>query len=92
MPVDYSRPLCETMVAEMRRRLDDESLVYTWSVFALGTGGAVDDITAYFLNWWDGLSLWNKQRVLFSLAPIIDQIARDSAMRMATCARTEEPL
>ena len=61
MPVDYSRPLCETMVAEMRRRLDDDSLVYTWSVFALGTGGAVDYTTAYFLNWWDGLSLWNKQ-------------------------------
>lgn len=80
------------MINEMRRRLDDASLVYLWSVFAFGDGGAVDDTTAYFLNFWDELSLWNKQCVLFTLAPIIDQIARDRAMKMAARARVEEPL
>jgi hypothetical protein len=92
MSVDFSRPLCETMVAEMRRRLDDWNLVYLWSVMAFDGGGAVDDSTAYFLNWWDELSLWNKQQVLFSLAPEIERIVSKQAMRMAARARTEEPL
>lgn len=80
------------MVAEMRRRLSDADLVYVWSVFAFHEGGAVDDVTAYFVNWWDGLSLWNKQGVLFALAPEIDRIARQQAMTMASRARVEEPL
>lgn len=94
MTVDFNHSWCESFVTRMQHRLSDPEIVRVWSVYIFGDDGlnALDDVMVHYLDHWDRLSCWNKQQVLFLLAPIIECIASAGAMRMASRARTEEPL
>jgi hypothetical protein len=87
---NFDRAYCEDYFRKIRQ-LPDESFVRMW----MHTAGLVllrsRNLDAWLVEW-ANMSPWNRQAVLFLMAPEIDRIARERAMEASREARVDDPL
>jgi len=97
MTVDYNRARCEDFVRRVLKEHEtaawDGALHRLWMCFVEHSVdlSCVGNEEALLCEW-RGLSLWNRQQVLFLLVPHITQLATEAAMDCARQARKFEPL
>jgi len=88
----YDRQTCEDFVERARVILTENAFVELWAWVSKGTSWTMgQNYCDGFVAEWINMPIWNKQAVLFLMAPHIDRIARDRAKRLADKARIEDP-
>lgn len=92
MSVDYDRAYCEAFVGRLLEA-PPTIVVLIWVRLAFGTAlMSASDGVWKLVEEWHTLSRWNRQAILYLLAPHIERIATDRAWAMAQEAREKEPL
>lgn len=96
--VDYDIPACDRFLKELlacsSNQIKQVWLTLTEQPFAEQVAPRWGDgYTAMrFANTWTRLSLWNRQKILYDLVPIIQGLGLAAARAVADRARVEEPL
>lgn len=92
MSVDYNRARCEQFV-ERLLEAPPTIVALVWARLAFNTQLVAAGIhTAPLIEEWETLSLWNRQAILYMLAPHIERIACARAHAVEQEAREKEPL
>ena len=92
----YSRSFCEEFVTSITKH-DNKDIVLFWTALAFGfrmwpTLRMMSVEMSHLKDQWESMSLWNKQGILYLLAPHISEIASLAARCEAQKARQFEPL
>jgi len=90
--VDYSRQYCEEFVKKLLE-CPPTTVVLVWAHLAFGTHLVLASEQPWQLvEDWKFMGLWNKQAILYMLAPHIERIACERAHAVEQEARELEPL
>lgn len=94
MAVEYSREACESFVGDARTLLSPPHFVAFWYYLAFGRLICSDAIQAAqrLAAQWQTMSLWNRQGVLYLMAPLVGTVAQEAARESVKRARLEAPL
>jgi len=87
MLVQYDKKKCDEWIEQFK---DDELIFYY--LYHLTTGYYIHMSDRDVIDEYQAMSLWEKQYILYQLAPIAEKLITTEAAKLSERARIEEPL
>lgn len=94
MSVKYSRTFCENFVFCLEHDFSYRELLELWTAMVFSDVRPAPPFIVAMPEWviWREASPWNKQGILFLLAPIIERMPGQFALKFSSIARKTDPL